>query len=268
MAPAIVNAQARDRAGKRNRESNIISLDRAMEEQGCSGVPCQETSGDRYQPDIWISQIVLLGEHYAMKLYYMPGACSLATHIVLEWIGQPYETQLVAREALKQPAFLQLNPMGAVPVLTDGDHVLTQNAAILEYLAEQAPQSNLMGDGSALSRAQVRRWLGFINSDIHRTFSLIFGAPRYVQDEAAQEQLRRSAAGMLRGMFAELDGVLADRDYLAGGTRTIADPYLYVVLRWARAKDVDLSGMDNLAAFFERMEADEGVRAALKAEGL
>jgi glutathione S-transferase len=202
-----------------------------------------------------------------MKLYYMPGACSLAAHIVLEWMGKPYEAQAVAREALKQPEFLKINPMGAVPALTDGDLTLTQNAAILEYLAEQAPELSLLGDGSAGSRAEVRRWLGFINSDVHKTFSLIFGAPRYVPDVASQQALRDAATGMLRNLFGVLDKQLADRPYLAGAKPSIADPYLFVVLRWAKAKNIDLSGMDNLTAFSARMEADAGVQAALKAEG-
>jgi len=203
-----------------------------------------------------------------MKLYYMPGACSLASHIILEWLGKPYEAQQVAWDALKQPEFLKINPMGAVPALVDGDMTLTQNAAILEYLAEQAPQSKLLGDGSAQSRAEVRRWLGFLNSDLHRTFSLVFAPQRFLPDEAAQEQLRTSAAGLLRTMFGLLDKQLADKPYLAGAAPSIADPYLYVVLRWARGKNIDLAGMDNLAKFFDRMQADAGVQAALKAEGL
>lgn len=203
-----------------------------------------------------------------MKLYYMPGACSLAAHIVLEWIGQPYESQAVARDELKKPEFLKINPMGAVPALTDDGLTLTQNAAILEYLAEKAPDLHLLGDGSAASRAEVRRWLGFINSDLHRTFSLIFGAPRYVPDEAAQEALRTSAATMLRDMFAVLNKQLADRPYLAGTKPSIADAYLYVVLRWAKAKNIDLSGQTHLDAFTQRMNADPSVQAALQAEGL
>lgn len=203
-----------------------------------------------------------------MKLYYMPGACSLATHITLEWLGKPYETEAVARDALKQPEFLKINPMGAVPALTDGDLTLTQNAAILEYLAEQAPELKLLGDGSAKSRAEVRRWLGFINSDLHRTFSLVFGAPRYVSGEAAQEALRTSASGMLRNMFGIINTQLTDQPYLAGTSPSVADAYLYVVLRWAKAKNIDLSGQDNLAAFSQRMESDKAVQAALKAEGL
>ncbi|MFF7056319.1 glutathione S-transferase family protein [Achromobacter spanius] len=203
-----------------------------------------------------------------MKLYYMPGACSLASHIVLEWVGQPYETHQLSREALKGPEFLKVNPLGAVPALTDGDWTLTQNVAILEYIAEQSPQSKLLGDGSARSRAEVRRWLGFVNSDIHKTFSMIFGASRFLGDEGAQKELAGSASKLLTKLFSQIDAQLAGKSYLAGDAPSIADAYLYVVLRWARAKEVDLAGQDNLAAFQKRMEADKGVQAALKAEGL
>jgi glutathione S-transferase len=203
-----------------------------------------------------------------MKLYYMPGACSLASHIVLEWVGKPYETHKLSREELKGPDFLKVNPLGAVPALVDGDWAVTQNASILEYIAEQAPQSKLLGNGSARSRADVRRWLGFINSDIHKTFSMIFGASRFLGDEGAQKELAGSASKLLTKLFSQLDAQLAGKAYLTGDAPSIADAYLYVVLRWAHAKEVDLSGQDNLAAFFKRMEADKGVQAALKAEGL
>lgn len=203
-----------------------------------------------------------------MKLYYMPGACSLASHIVLEWVGKPYEAHKLSREELKGPEFLKINPLGAVPALSDGGWTVTQNAAILEYLAEQAPESKLLGDGTARSRADVRRWVGFINSDIHKTFSMIFGASRFLTDEKAQKELAGSASTLLTKLFAQLDAQLAGKSYLTGNTPSIADAYLYVVLRWAHAKEVDLSGLDNLAAFFKRMEADKAVQAALKAEGL
>ncbi|ANY16271.1 glutathione S-transferase family protein [Bordetella pseudohinzii] len=203
-----------------------------------------------------------------MKLYYMPGACSLADHIVLEWTGKPYETQMLSREALKGPEFLKINPLGAVPALVDGDLVLTQNTAILEYLAESVPEAGLMGDGSAAGRAETRRWLGLINSDLHKTFSLIFGAQRYIEDEAGQNALRASAARQLRVLFGIINDRLNGRPYLTGAQHSIADAYLYVVLRWAHAKSIDLSGYDGLAAFFKRMEADPKVQAVLKAEGL
>ena len=202
-----------------------------------------------------------------MKLYYMPGACSLAGHIVLEWAGKPYDTQRVSREELKEPPYLALNPLGAVPTLTDGDLTLTQNVAILEYIAEQAAPY-LLGDGSARGRADVRRWLGFLNSDVHKTFSLVFGPQRFVSEEAAQQELRASALTQLRKLFGIVDTQLGGRPYLTGPNPTIADAYLYVVLRWAHAKEVDLSGMRHLVTFFERMQADAKVQAALKAEDL
>jgi len=204
-----------------------------------------------------------------MKLYYLPGACSLAAHIVLEWLGKPYETHQVERDKLKSPEFLAVNPLGAVPVLAEGDWILTQNAAILEYLAEQAPASlGLLGDGGARSRAEVRRWLGFVNSDVHRTFSLVFAPQRFVQEPAAQEELRASAAARLRELYALADRQLGATPFLAGQRPSIADPYLYVTLRWAQAKSLDLPGLANLPRFMAAMNADPGVQAALKAEGL
>src|SRR5699024_3938017 len=99
-----------------------------------------------------------------MKLFYLPGACPLATHIVLKWTGQPCELIAVSRKEIKEPEFLALNPLGAVPVLKDGDFVLTQSSAILEYLAEAHPDSGLLPT-EPRERANVRRWLAFCNAD-------------------------------------------------------------------------------------------------------
>jgi len=204
-----------------------------------------------------------------MKLYYLPGACSLADHIVLEWSGLSYETQPVAREEMGGAEFRKISPSGAVPVITDGDWALTQNVAILEYIAEQAPQANLLGDGTARSRAEVRRWLAFANADIHKAFSLIFGTPRYISGDAEQDALRANAATILRTLFGVANAQLAGRDWIAGTpSHSVADAYLYVMLVWAKVKNIDLSGYDNLAAFKARMDADAGVQKALKDEGL
>jgi glutathione S-transferase len=202
-----------------------------------------------------------------MKLYYMPGACSLTIHIALEWIGKPYEAQKMDRASLKSPEFLALNPMGAVPTLADGDWALSQNVAIASYLAELAPEAGLLGD-TPRARAETLRWLAFINSDVHRTFSLVFGPQRFVAEEPAQKELTASAAKMLREHFAILDKQLTGRDYLTGVKPTVADAYAFVVLRWAHGKGIDLSGLANLPRLFDRMKSNPGVAAALKAEGL
>lgn len=200
-----------------------------------------------------------------MKLYYSPGACSLADHIVLEWIGKPYEAVRVTRDERKSPAFLKLNPGGAVPVLQDGDWLLTQNAAILGYLSDIAPEAGLAGDGTPKGRAEVARWLAFVNSDVHPAFKPLFGAIAWLEDEATIDKGKAVARKTLRGLFERIDAQLADNDWIAG-TRSIADPYLYVVARWAKANHVDLSGLDNLARFVGRMEADPAVQKVLAVE--
>ena len=201
-----------------------------------------------------------------MKLYYSPGACSLADHIALEWIGKPYEAERVSKQQRKSPEFLKINPAGAVPALQDGDWVLTQNAAILNFLADSFPESRLGGDGSPKSRAEVNKWLSFANSDVHPAFHPLFGMTAYLGDEGA-EKTKASAKTKLRGLFERADQQLAGKDWLTG-SRSIADPYLYVVSRWAKSSGVDLSGLPNLERFVKNIEADAGVQKVLKAEGL
>ena len=201
-----------------------------------------------------------------MKLYYSPGACSMADHIVLEWIGKPYETKKTSKEYRATPEYRKLNPAGAVPVLEIDGWSLTQNAAILNYLADTNPQARLGGDGTPKGRAEVNRWLAFLNADVHPAFHPLFGAPSYL-DETSAAKTQDAARKTLRGYFERLDAQLARRDWLTG-SRSIADPYLYVVTRWAKSMQIDLRGLDNLAAFVKRTEADAAVQKVLREEGL
>ncbi|HEX7803522.1 MAG TPA: glutathione binding-like protein [Pseudoxanthomonas sp.] len=202
-----------------------------------------------------------------MKLYTKPGACSLSDHIALRWIGKPFDLQVMDAAGMKTPEYLALNPAGAVPVLEVDGWALTQNAAILNFLADVFPESGLGGDGTPKSRAEINRWLAFLNADVHPAFHPIFGSTRFLGDEAMIEKSKDNARQKLRGLFERLDAQLAGKDWLTGA-RSIADPYLFVTLRWARATQVDLSGLDNLERFFNRMRADDGVAAAMSAEGL
>lgn len=202
-----------------------------------------------------------------LKLHYLPGACSLTDHIVLEWIGLPYEAHPVARDELRSPAFLAISPNGQVPVLEEDGWALTENMAILNYLADRFPDAKLGGDGTPRGRAEVNRWLAFVNSDIHPAFKPIFGSKSFISDETQHADLQQHARAKLRGLFERANAQLAGRDWLAG-SRSIADPYLFVVLRWAQAKGVDLHGLDYLADFSRRMHADAGVQAAMRAEGI
>lgn len=202
-----------------------------------------------------------------MKLYSKPGACSTAVHIALQWAGGPFEVEILDGPAMKSPEFLAINPAGAVPALVDGDFVLTQNAAIMGYIADSRPAAALAGDGSARQRAEATRWLSFVNSDLHPAFKPIFAPARYIGSEAQHDAVRTAARTLVRQLMEAADRRLAGNEWLAG-FRSFADPYFYLTVRWAAVTGVDMSGLDHVAAFKERMDADPGVRAALAAEGL
>jgi glutathione S-transferase len=202
-----------------------------------------------------------------MKLYTRPGACSTADHIALQWAGGPFEVHVMDARDLRSDWYRAINPSGSVPALEDGDFLLTQNAAILGYIADRFPDARLGGDGSARERAEVARWLAFVGSDVHPTFLPLFHPERFIGDTAQHGALKQTVRARLRSLFEGVDRHLADRDWLAG-FRSVADPYFYIMLRWAPSTGVDLSGLPRLAGFKQRMEHDEGVRAALDAEGL
>ena len=174
---------------------------------------------------------------------------------------------MVTATQIKEPGFLALNPAGSVPLLETDGWVLTQNSAILGFLADAFPAAGLGGDGTPRSRAEVNRWLAFVNADVHPTFLPLFGATSYLGDDAAIELSKHNARQKLRGLFQRADAQLQGQDWLTG-SRSIADPYLYVTLRWAKGANVDLSGLDNLERFFQRMSTDAAVQQALQAEGL
>lgn len=202
-----------------------------------------------------------------MKLYTKPGACSTADHIALHWSGGAFDVQIVDASDLRSDWYRAINAAGSVPVLQDGDFVLTQNAAILGYIADRFPDARLGGDGSARQRAEVSRWVAFVGSDVHPAFLPIFHPTRFIAHVAQHDALKQAARARLRAMFEHADARLADREWLAG-FRSVADPYFYITLRWAGRTGVDLTGLARLAAFRERMDSDPGVRAALAAEGL
>lgn len=202
-----------------------------------------------------------------MKLYSSPGACSTADHIVLHWTGAPFEVQVVTREQRTSPDFLAINPVGAVPALCHGELTLTQNSAILGYIADNHPQAGLTGDGSPRQRAEANRWLAFVNSDLHPAFKPIFVPGRFIADEAQHDAVREQARRQVRALMEHADRQLDGRQWLAG-FRSYADAYFYITVRWAGDCGIYVSDLENVSAFKRRMEADPGVQAALQAEGL
>ena len=203
-----------------------------------------------------------------MKLYTKPGACSTADHIALQWTGQPFDVQVMTAAEMKEPAYLAINPTGAVPAIVDGDFVLTQNAAIMGYIADSYPAAGLAGDGSKQQRADATRWLAFCNSDLHPSFLPLFAPGLFMSGADNYDTVKELAAKRVRKHFETADKRLGEAGGWLAGFRSFADPYLYVTMGWAKKLGIDLTGLDHLAAFHQRMSADPGVQAALKAEGL
>lgn len=198
-----------------------------------------------------------------MKLYYMPGACSLSPHIVLREVGAKFELVKVDRETRKTASgedYTQINPRGYVPALQlDDGSVLVEGPAIVQYLADQHPSADLAPAPGDRRRYDLQGWLTFIGTELHKQFSPLFNPTTVEAHKAFSVQ-------KLRERFAYLSKELAVRPYLMGENFSVADVYLFVVLSWAGHVKLELSS--ELQAFQQRIAARPAVQAALKAEGL
>jgi len=200
-----------------------------------------------------------------MKLFLLPGACSLASHIALEEAGLTYETAVVDRQTKALPDgsdFLKVNPKGYVPALQlDDGVVLTEGPAILQYVADLAPAKSLAPAAGTVARYQLQGLLNFIGSEVHKSFSPLFSP-------ANSDDWKAAARANLDKRLGYLNDQLATQQYLMGDTYTVADAYLFVVLSWSGYVKLDLSPWPALTAFQQRVAARPAVQAALKAEGL
>jgi glutathione S-transferase len=204
-----------------------------------------------------------------MKLYYSPGACSLAVHIVLEWIGAPYEAQAVKPGS---PEILKVNPLGAVPALDMSEGwILTQAGAILRHLARAYPQARLAGGAGALEEAELDRWLCFFTGDLHPAFFPVFITQRYTTatDAASLKAVRDAGLALVRKRFALMESHLEGRAFFLGDARSILDAYAFPMVRWGAATlSGGLADFPAVRVHHERIARDEGVRRALAAEGI
>jgi glutathione S-transferase len=190
-----------------------------------------------------------------MKLYYSPGACSLAPRIVAEELGVPLEFVKVdgtAKKTQDGADFWKVNPKGYVPALgLDDGEVLTEGPVISQYLADRKPQAGLAPAAGTMERYRLQEMLGYINSELHKTYSPLF-------DKATPQETRDAV------IEQKLDG----HDYLFGDRFTVADAYLFVVTNWAHHVKLDLSDFPKLQAFQKRVAARPAVQKAMKDEGL
>ncbi|MEG9533519.1 glutathione S-transferase family protein [Mannheimia indoligenes] len=207
-----------------------------------------------------------------MKLYGLVGACSFVPHVALEWVklhaNQDYEFQAVSREFIKTPEFLALNPRGAVPLLVDGDLVLSQNQAIVHYLDELYPDAKLFGSKTARDKAKAARWLAYFNADVHKSFVPLFRLPSYAEgNDELIKTIRQQAAEQILDQLATANEHLENHIFF-GESISVADVYLYIMLNWCRRLGLDFSHLSQLSAFIQRVEADKGVDNVREQEGL
>lgn len=201
-----------------------------------------------------------------MKLYYSPGACSLAAHIILNEINVDFDLERVdlkTHTTEKGKDYYSINAKGYVPALEiNPGLILTENVAILPFLAQHDPKQDLIPP-SGLGRAKVLEWLGYLNSELHDAYSVFFSGP--LNDEQKQ-----------RG-YAEIDKVLnyienylsgSDFDYLVNDNFGPADAYLFVITNWSKLIKHDLSGFVCILALREKVAARQSVQIAMRDEGL
>lgn len=200
-----------------------------------------------------------------MKLYFSPGACSLSPHIVALEAGLPVETILASTKTKKLADgtdFTTINPLGYVPFLVlDDGQTLREGPVIVQYLADQAPQKNLIPAVGTMERYKVLEWLNFIGTELHKSFGPLFkpGTP---------EDYKPAVRQALRGRFEWVEQQLAGKTYLMGETFTVADAYLFTVSGWGKFVGLDLSDLPKLQAYLARVGSRPAVQAALRAEGL
>jgi glutathione S-transferase len=199
-----------------------------------------------------------------MKLYYSPGACSLAVHIVLRELKYKFDIDRVNLAEKKTEAggdYLAVNPKGYVPALqADDGTVLTEVGVILQYLADQKPRRGLIPKPKTPERYKLMEWLTFISSEIHKGISDFFN-PK-ITPEWREAKLDR-----LNKRLDYLNRALGTSEYLMGEF-SIADAYLFTVLNWTRRHNIDLGNYPNVQAFMQRMGERNTVKKAMKAEGL
>ena len=201
-----------------------------------------------------------------MKLYYKPGACSLATHLVLHEAGETFDIEEVDTQAGRTKSgrdYTAINPKGYVPALElASGEVLTEGAAILQYIADRHPQSDLAPKAGTIARARLQEYLNYTASELHKAFGPFFSS-------TASEADKQAAGKNVAQKFDYLDDLLSDgRTHLLGSSFSVADAYLFVVANWSNFTGIDLKNWPHVAAFVERVAARPAAQAALKAEGL
>jgi glutathione S-transferase len=200
-----------------------------------------------------------------MKLYYSPGACSLAPHIALREAGLPFTLEKVdlrAKQTEHGADFTAINPKGYVPALElDDGSLLTEAGVMLQYIADQAPASGLAPAFGTMARYHLMETIHFIATELHKSAGALF-------NPAAPEEWRQVVHGLLGRRFGFIEGRLGDKPYIEGAQFTVADAYLFTILSWSRPLKIDLTPWPGLSAYVARIGSRPKVIETLQAEGL
>ncbi|AXY59858.1 glutathione binding-like protein [Acinetobacter chinensis] len=201
-----------------------------------------------------------------MKLYYSPGACSLASHIILNEINVDFDlvrVDLKTHTTEKGVDYYEINPKGYVPALEiNPGLILTENVAVLPFLAQHDPKQDLIPP-SGLGRAKVLEWLGYLNSELHDAYAVFFGP------ELSAEEKQRAYAGIDKILkYTEEYLQESDYDYLVNDHFGPADAYLFVLTNWSSMIGHDLSAYKNINALREKVGSRQSVQIAMRDEGL
>ncbi len=206
-----------------------------------------------------------------IKLFYSPGSCSMSCHIALEEAGLPYEAIRVDWENpnASLAEMERLNPLGVVPVLvSEQGKTLTQNAAILEYIADAKPSSHLLAPVGSWERSETMAWLSFVAADLHKAFAPLYALKRMSNSESGRAEIKSWAVNQIHSLLSHVDNQLQGKDFLTGKNFTIADAYLFVVVSWSKDLKIQTTAYSNLSATLDRIYRRPAVQNVFKAEGI
>lgn len=205
----------------------------------------------------------------SIKLYYAPGACSFASHIALEEIGIPYETQKLDLAAgdQRRAEYLKINPRGRVPTLAVDGQILTENMAILAYLGGGYPKAGLWPE-KTWDQAKLVSLLAWFSNTVHPSYGHLLRPARYADDKPSQDSISQKGRAMYWGYLEEIDRMLEGRKWVMGNQYTVGDAYLLVFYRWANRQKMDVKALKNYTALVERMLARPAVKKVMADEGI
>ena len=206
-----------------------------------------------------------------MKLFYKAAACSLASHIVMAELNMVYELEAVdiKTKMCASGDYREINPNGSVPALKmESGEILSENAVIMQYLADQKPEAGLMPKLGTIDRYRCMEWLNFIATDLHKNFTPLFFAGMIVKNADGLTEMKSFYVELLKNKIGIVSKRLGNNEFVMGSQFTVADAYLFTVLGWGKFVGVDFSAYENVTSYMKRVGERPSVVRAMKEEGM